>query len=210
MFSRRNVPIHPEDEKILAIFRELCAQLNYYKRNVQAISWKGRIGARRFPLDALVIIPRFHILQLSDRAMGRLSPEEWRPILASGLLYYKNLNRGLLKAILPTMATAFLSSFIIVLADVKLLGSSQFGALYDLVIIALIIILVLSIIPFMLLHKKLYLEMDVKAVQIVGKESLIASLTKLASIDQSTTTGKTGFFRPSIQKRIQHLANLPQ
>ena len=209
MFSRRNVPIHPEDEKILAIFRELCAQLNYYKRNVQAISWKGRIGARRFPLDALMIIPRFHILQLSDRAMGRLSPEEWRPILASGLLYYKNLNRGMLKVVLPTIATALLSPFLI-LADVKLLGSSQFGVLYDLVIIALIIILILSIIPFMILQKKLYLEMDDKAIQIVGKESLIASLTKLASIDQSMTTGKTGFFRPSIQERIQHLANLPQ
>ena len=209
MFSRRNVPIHPEDEKILAISRELCAQLNYYKRNVQAISWKGRIGARRFPLDALMIIPRFHILQLSDRAMGRLSPEEWRPILASGLLYYKNLNRGMLKVILPTIAIALLSPFII-LADVKLLGSSQFGVLYDIVLIALIIILMLSIIPFMILHKKLYLEMDDKAIQIVGKESLIASLTKLASIDQSTTTGKTGFFRPRIQERIQHLANLPQ
>ena len=209
MFSRRNVPVHPEDEKILSIFKEVCAQLNYYKFNIQAISWKGRIGARRFPPDALIIIPRFHILQLSDRAMGRLSPEEWRPILASGLLYYKNLNRGMLKAILPTMAIALLSPFII-LADVKLLGSSQFGVLYDLLIIALIIILMLSILPFMILHKKLYLEMDDKAIQIVGKESLIASLTKLASIDQSTTTGKTGFFRPRIQERIQHLANLPQ
>jgi hypothetical protein len=72
--------------------------------------------------------------------------------------------------------------------------------LYDLVLIALIIIVALSIIPFMILHKKLYLEMDVKAVQIVGKESLIASLTKLASIDQSMTTRKTGFFRPASQK----------
>ena len=107
------------------------------------------------------------------------------------------------------MAIALLSPFII-LADVKLLGSSQFGVLYDLLIIALIIILMLSILPFMILHKKLYLEMDDKAIQIVGKESLIASLTKLASIDQSTTTGKTGFFRPRIQERIQHLANLPQ
>ncbi len=209
MFSRRNVPVHPEDEKILSIFRELCAQLNYYKFNIQSISWKGRIGARRFPPDALIIIPRFHILQLSNQAMGRLSPEEWRSILVSGLLYYKNLNRGMLKVILPTMAIALLSPLII-LADVNLLGSSQFGVLYDLAIIALIIIVALSIIPFMILHKKLYLEMDDKAVQIVGKESLIASLTKLASIEQSMTTGKTGFFRPSIQERIQHLANLPQ
>lgn len=209
MFSRRNVPVHPEDEKILSIFREVCAQLNYYKFNIQSISWKGRIGARRFPPDALIIIPRFHILQLSDRAMGRLSPEEWRPILASGLLYYKNLNRGMLKAILPTMAIALLSPFII-LADIKLVDGSFSGILFDLIDIALIIILVLSIIPFMILHKKLYLEMDDKAVQIVGKESLIASLTKLASIDQSMTTGKTGFFRPSIHERIQHLANLPQ
>jgi len=209
VFSRRNVPVHPEDEKILSIFRELCAQLNYYKFNIQAISWKGRIGARRFPPDALLIIPRFHILQLSDRAMGRLSPEEWRPILASGLLYYKNLSRGMLKAILPTMAIALLSPFII-LADIKLVDGSYSGILFDLIDIALIIILALSILPFMILHKKLYLEMDVKAVQIVGKESLIASLTKLASIDQSMTTGKTGFFRPSIQERIHHLANLPQ
>jgi fumarate reductase subunit C len=141
--------------------------------------------------------------------MGRLSPEEWRPILVSGLLYYKNLNRGMLKVILPIMAIALLSPLII-LADIKLVDGSYSGILFDLIDIALIIILMLSIIPFMLLHKKLYLEMDVKAVQIVGRESLIASLTKLASIDQGMTTGKTGFFRPSIQERIQHLTNLPQ
>ena len=181
--------------------------MNYYRFNIQAISWKGRIGARRFPPDALIIIPRFHILQLSDKAMGRLSPEEWRPILVSGLLYYKNLNRAMLKAILPTMVIALLSPFLIV-ADVKLLGSSQFGVLYDLVLIALIIIIMLSIIPFLILHKKVYLEMDVKAVQIVGKESLIASLTKLGSIDPNMTTSKRGFFRPTIQERIQHLATL--
>ena len=203
MFSRRTVPVHPEDEKIISIVRELCAQLNYYKFNIQTISWRSRIGVRRFPPDALLIIPRFHMLQLSEQAMGRLSPEEWRPILASGLLYYKNLNRAMLKRILPIMALALLTPFVI-FADVKLLGGPPTGVLYDIVIIALIIILMLSAIPLFLHQKRYFFEIDDKAAQIVGRDPLIASLTKLDMLNGGTPRSR-GFIRPSVQERIRHL-----
>jgi hypothetical protein len=209
VFSRGTIPVHPEDERILAIIRELCTQLNYYKFNIQTISWKSRIGARRFPLDAMIIIPRFHVLQLSQQAMGRLSPDEWRPILASGLLYYKNLNRGMLKAIVPSLVAALLSPLTI-LADFKLLGNDQNLILREIILIPFFVILALGFFFFTRFHKRFYLENDYKASRIVGKESLTSSLTKLGSIDPNMTKGKRGFFRPSIQERIHHLTTFSQ
>ena len=209
MFSRRTVPVHPEDEKILSIIRELCVQLNYYKFNIQSINWLDRIGIRRFPPDALMINPRFHNILLSTQAMGRLTPEEWRPILASGLIYYKNLNRAMLKRILPVMAFALLFPLVI-FADIKLVGGPQGRAVFVLVIIALIIGMILSVLPTFLRQKRYFFETDDKAAQIVGKESLIASLAKLGSIDPNMTASKRGFFRPSVQERIQHLTTFSQ
>ena len=182
--------------------------MNYYKFNIQSISWRDRIGVRRFPLDGLFIIPRFHILQLSHQAMGRLSAEEWRPILAAGLLYYKNLTRRMLKSILPVMAIALLTPFII-FADARLLGPSA-GALSYALILGLIFILILSAIPLFIFQKRYFFEIDDKAANIVGKGSLIASLTKLGSTDPNMTASKRGFFRPSIQERIQHLTTFSQ
>ena len=204
MFSRRTVPVHPEDEKILSIIRELCARLNYYKFSIQSINWLDRIGLRRFPPDALMINPRFHTILLSTQAMGRLTPEEWRPILASGLLYYKNLNRAMLKRILPVMAVALLMP-VVIFADAKLLGGPPIRVLFVLVLIALIIIIILSIIPTFLRQKRYFFDTDDKAAEIVGRESLIASLTKLGSLDPTMTSSKRGLFRPSVQQRIQHL-----
>ena len=203
MFSRRTVPVHPEDEKILSIIRELCTQLNYYKFNIQSINWLDRMGIRRFPADALLINPRFHNILLSTQAMGRLTPEEWRPILAAGLLYYKNLNRAMLKRILPIIALALLSPFVI-FADVKLLGGPPTGVLYDIVIIALIIILMLSAIPLFLLQKRYFFETDDKAAKIVGKDTLIASLTRLDMLNGGMPRSR-GLIRPNAPERIRHL-----
>lgn len=204
MFSRRTVPVHPEDEKILSIIRELCAQLNYYKFNIQTISWLDRMGIRRVPPDALLISRPLHILYLSKQAVGQLTPEEWRPILASGLLYYKNLTRGMLKAILPTMATSLIAPLVFVLIDVKFLGYAT-GIVFDILIFPVFVVLAFSFLLLTRLQKKFYFENDDKAAQLVGKEALIASLMKLDAINAGTR-GKRGFIRPSIQERIQHLS----
>ena len=202
MFSRKTVPVHPEDEKILSIIRELCAQLNYYKLNIQSINWLNRMGIRRFPPDALLINPRFHTILLSTQAMGQLTPEEWRPLLASSLLYYKNHNRGMLKTLLPMFSLVLLMPFVL-LADFTFLNS-QSPIIYDGVIIVLIIFVILSYLVSMNLMKKFYLKMDDKAAQFLGKDALLASLTKLDMI-KGGSPGRRGFIRPSLQERIRHL-----
>jgi len=195
----------------LAVVRGLCEQLNYHKFDIRAVTWQDRIGVRRFPLDALLINPFNSSLQLSTRAMGRLTPEEWRPIIASGLLYYKHRMRGMLKSVLPIMLLALLEPFVL-LASFRLLGNSdQFAfvtntVLRDFVIVLLFIMIGIAFVLFLHFEKGYYLKTDDQAGELLGKAALIASLTKLASIDQTATAGKRGFLRPSIQERISHLS----
>jgi hypothetical protein len=50
--------MHPEDQKIVDIAKELCRQLNFYKINPQTINWREKIGLRRVPVDYFMIFPR--------------------------------------------------------------------------------------------------------------------------------------------------------
>lgn len=196
--------MHPEDEAILSIIRELSAQFGYYKHNIQTITWRDRIGIRRFPPDQILLWPG--TLQLSKAAMGRLTPEEWRPLLASTLLFYKNHNRGFLKAFLPFLATILLEPLILA-ASFRFVGDAAQSRLLNYLIVGVVILLILiGFVLFLNLLKKFYLKMDEQAGQLVGKERLVASLTKLSSINPGGTALKRGFFRPSIQERIGHLS----
>src|SRR5437879_12241075 len=101
MSARGRIPTHPEDQKLLQIARDLCRQLGYYNLNPDTISWKERMGIRRLPADHFMIL-RGQV-QLSTRSMGQLTPDEWRPIIASGLIYFQNLTRNFLVGMLTTM-----------------------------------------------------------------------------------------------------------
>src|SRR2546426_12013577 len=100
MSARGTIPMHPEDQKLLQIARDLCRQLGYYNLNPNTISWKEKMGIRRLPADHVMILRGD--IQLSSRAMGQLLQEELRPIIASVLIYYKPLTRHSPVAMLTT------------------------------------------------------------------------------------------------------------
>ena len=71
-------------------------------------------------------------------------------------------------------------------------------------------ILIGSILVFfrmLVLWKRLFFKADLQASALVGKESLLLSLKKIASIDQSNHRSRKGFVRPSVDERINHLTN---
>src|SRR2546426_9129305 len=101
MFARGTIPMRPEDQQLLEIARDLCRKLGYYNLNSSTISWREKMGIRRLPADHFMILRGD--IQLSSRAMGQLTAEEWRPMIASGLIYYKTLTRNSLVGMLTTM-----------------------------------------------------------------------------------------------------------
>ena len=208
MFGRKAVPMHPEDARLLEIARELCGQMGFFT-NPRTINWRGKMGIRSLPPDFIVIYRGGLLsgtIMLSQKAMGKLTPEEWRPLLASGLAYSKNLNTGMLKAMLPMFAVAFLEPVILV-GSFRFLGDPQLALLRYLFLGLTFVLLGLSFVFVLRRMKSLHFKADQRAADLVGKGSLINSLMKIGSIDQMSATKRTGLVRPSVTERINHLTN---
>ena len=204
--------MHPEDQKIVDIARDLCQQLGY---NIvpQTVSWRDRMGIRKVPPDFFLVFPGGIFagsILLSKAAMGKLTPEEWKPFIASGLIFYKNRTKEYLRGMIPVI--------IIMLAIFPFALVSSFRFLDNLtglsriigeliVVITLMGAVVWGMLHFIFNQKRLWFKADQQAANLTGKEALAFSLRKLASTEPSTNIGRRGFIRPSIDERINRLMN---
>src|SRR5437879_12004999 len=153
MFARGTIPMHPEDQQLLESARDLCCKLGYYNLNPNTISWKEKMGMRRLPADHFMILRGD--IQLSSRAMGQLTPEEWRPIIASGLIYFKTLTRNSLIGMLTTMLPIALLVPAILLLSFRYLAGSVL--IYP-VIFALILVTFLAGKRFLMYPKGIWFK----------------------------------------------------
>src|SRR5260370_5357020 len=89
----------PDDEKILKYAIELFRQLGITKPEPDSVVWADDIGPD-------LVIVQFGEVRLPRRMMGRLSAEDWRPLLAASILYnyvlLRDKNRtSLIRLVLP-------------------------------------------------------------------------------------------------------------
>jgi hypothetical protein len=205
--------MHPEDQRIVEIAKELCRQLGFYKINPETVNWRDKWGIRQVPPDFLMIFrggPFAGSIQLSKAAMGKLTPEEWKPFIASGLVYYKNITSANLKIFLTTMIPYFL---VIFPASLFLVGDFLNGPSFPVIVARYVVIVSilagLIVVFFRMLrqHKRLFFKADEQASVLVGKESLLFTLNKIASIDPWTPRNRKGRLRPTVVERINHLMN---
>lgn len=211
MFGRKTVPLHPEDQKLLEIAAELCGQLNF-NAHPQTINWMERGGFRRVPPDYAMIVrrgPYAGSIYLSEEAMGKLTPEEWRPLLASTIAYYGSLTRGMLGAMLPMFAIYLLGPVIIV-ASFRFFDSAELAPIRYLLLALTFVLIGLGFAIMSRRMKSLYFKADRQAAELVGKDPLMKSLMKIDSINQSTSARRTGRVRPTLGERINRLTNFQQ
>jgi Zn-dependent protease with chaperone function len=151
---------------------------------------------------------------LAERMRGRLRPDEWKPLLASSLLYQKKIEPRMKRAFLLKFFGPVLIPFVLVF-PIAAYVSSQFIRIGYLVFAGLILALVLS--NYMRYMQKGRLLADREVSSKLG-ESLIGVLNKinnLGLVDIETVKGqqgKTSQFgdRPSISQRIQNLRSAPK
>jgi hypothetical protein len=198
--------MHPGDQRILEIARELCQQLGIYKFNLRVVSWVGRMGLRQIPSDYMMIYR--DTIWLPRSLMERLEPDDWRPLLASGLIYYSTRQSktmiGMLTTIFPTalmLPVLFLFYFRFVGVDSlpKRVGSYVVFAL-------LIGLMIYATIHWLRGMKRLWLEADNRAVGLVGREAFLKTLEKMQSF--GTAKGPPLRLYPSIPERIRNLSGI--
>src|SRR5438093_6003666 len=70
------------EEEIARIARDLCQHLGYVNLQPKTATWEER----SMPSDHCVVLPDRVVLPLPMR--GKLASSEWKPLIASSLIYY--------------------------------------------------------------------------------------------------------------------------
>lgn len=141
--------------------------------------------------------------------IGKLEPEEWKPLLASYLIHKKTRRQGLLPTALIVAAEYLVLLFAGVVLIARVFG--QNGAL-----LALGYSLVMT--PIFLTNrstqdtKKRKLKADIEATKIIEREKFLQTLRKIDSfklrdVERAKKSGLMSHFstRPSITARISNL-----
>jgi hypothetical protein len=187
-------PIYPEDQEILDSARALCLQLGI-RGILTRVSWVEKVGGRHLWPDYVFIAGGN--VKLSNAMRGKLSPDEWRPLIATGLVFFGLLNRRLRKARLASYLPVLLVYPALLLGFV--VGSSYFQ-----IVGVAVVSLILAQIGLLRFVKRLWLTSDQHAGAVIGIEQLVNSLRKVQSL-QAKPKDRPGLTRPSIEERVQSL-----
>jgi hypothetical protein len=196
---------------LLEMAGNLGQQLDLPGLNLRDIRWMEWIPAgrstRSVPSDWCMLLR--HSMIMPARMMGRLTVEEWRPLIASSLVFEKKLKRSM-------RGTTFLLTGMPLI--VALGGTISVAILLQM---AWIIILYPALLfPLAILGGSRYnsdlrqarLEADAQTSAVIGKDTLLTILKKidvmgLDDIDRlkSGRGGRRKASLPSITERIEHL-----
>jgi hypothetical protein len=168
-----------QDSSLLDAVRGLAAQLSVPDPGLDEVSWRNVVGTGRFPRvmpsDQCEFWPKKLILPA--RMQDAISVDEWRPIIASGLVYRK-LHSQFRRKRAPLLLGPLIALVIVAFVLIYITGSSFWVGLWFLYFIV--------IIPVLRGNTRLLyrcrLEADRTAAGIVGREAFLEVLRKIDSM----------------------------
>ncbi len=208
----------PEDTQILEIARSLTSQLGIDRFDPESLNWWDAVSSGKsskiVPSDQCLIILKRKLV-LAHRMNSKLTPDEWKPILSSSIVYEKKLFPKLrgkavmfgFPGIIAFVAWAVLSAIFIQVASIRL----TLGVFGWIPTIALLFAAYSKFTPY---QRRARLQADREAAQVVGREEFLDVLEKIDSfampdVEQSKEARLKGKNRefPSITERIENLRN---
>ena len=222
-----------QSERILGIAKDLCQRLNISPAP-EILSWQavyfGSSGQPNRPLSDRLskggnerpVSPDFPVI-ISNKVLlnpimdGKLEPEEWAPLLASSLIFYRRLrgqnNRGALLRFSPMFLV--LGLFLVLLAA----GASSVVPLtpVEFVIFGVVVVPVtgiFSLFRVMQFSRSLGLLSDRKAADVVGRDQLLGVLQRLDAFRrQDIQEGRRKDWisygdLPSLGKRLENVQSM--
>jgi len=224
-----------DDRQILTIAKELCRdlQVKFDPVTVYYIVWISFGGVRLAPSDRPfpgVKGPRQGWIHLPAVLRGKLSPSEWRPLIASSLIYMFNPSvrpkRRLGTIIMTLVALAIAVVGVLVTRQFYLAFPTADSALerfllfqFPILFTPAFFLVVLVARKWNIALKTKFLQADDIAAMTFGRESLLQTLTKIDSmalpdleqgkLDKPTIWRRQGALPwPSITQRIQRLQDM--
>src|SRR6266704_4406169 len=212
---RRQPPTSTDDPRLVEMTMTLGQQLEIPKLDVREVRWSNMVpvGRSAVPISSDWCFFFRHAILMPARMMGKLTPEEWRPLIASSILYQKRLRRSAdrrqaLYIVLPTFL-AVLSSGIIV----GILKINWASLIVLLLIVPVFVVGNRRSRPYL---KKAMLEADTKASALTGKESFLQVLRKIdimrqgdAEMSKADERSRRRLALPSLVERVDNLQGIP-
>src|SRR6266571_1373669 len=212
---RRPLPTGPDDPRLVEMTMTLGQQLEIRKLNVREVRWSNIVplGRSAVPIPSDRCFFLRHAILMSARMVAKLTPEEWRPLIASSILYQKRLRRSAdrrqaLYTLLPT--------FLLILSSITVVAILM---IYWASLVVLLLTFPLLVVgnrrsrPYL---KKAMLEADTKASALTGKESFLQVLRKIdilrqgdAEMSKADERSRRRLALPWLVERVDNLQQIP-
>lgn len=183
--------------------REICGRLNASRFDPRTVSW-----VKRMMISQVII---FHgTLMLPESLMGKLTPEEWRPLLASGIAYYKryqSFDNPIFKSLILPLAIGTLILIPTLLVVLRASTPYSFWLLLSVVVGWTVYSVYFLWRSMFIGAKRVRFEADEKAAELFGRDVMIATLTKIDSLNvdyKPLYVGRLGY-SPNVRQRLEHL-----
>lgn len=209
---RRPLRTSPDDPRLLESAISLGQQLDISKLNLKDVRWMEWIPAGPIPSDWCFFLR--HSIVMPAHMIGKLAIEEWRPLIASSILYEKKLvpslrGKSLVLFGLPTilfLTGIFVSTYFL-----------RNALLLVIILVPLFISLSIGSRKYSSYLKRTRLEADTQASVLTGKDSFLDVLRKidmmgLVDIERLKTDKRSrrDAGLPNITERIENLSRLRQ
>ncbi len=199
------------DQRILDLTTELCLQLDIANYNPTFISWETLDSRSRRPVEFRYdeCLVEKYCLTLSAKMKDVLEPDDWRPIIASSLIFSKKLRSRIFKGLILSLAT-FVTLALVLIFELPILlpqpytvsrsGSSQTSPLgyYVAGPLALVLVFFGPIAASVTYARMLRRIADKRAADMVSTVSFLATLNKVAETERTAGYRENVNVRPSI------------
>jgi hypothetical protein len=217
------------DPQILEITNSLCQQLGITNYHPTFVSWqvyayenrRNPSNRKEFPPDDCLL--EKYAVTLPGSMRGKLDPDEWRPIIASSLIFSKKMRRRTFYGFLLP-AILFVALAIVVALELPVLFPQPFnshdrsgnpytiplGSIFG-NIVALVLAGPGTVLTGTVFARKTRLRAEENAADLVGTENFLSSLRKIAGLTNPQQQKRGGGIArptpllPSLDKRISNL-----
>jgi len=195
-----------ENNEILRHAQELSREIRPGRSEPDEVTWDDGL-----PLDSVVV--RYGEVKLPSGMRGKLTPEDWRPLIASSIIYNQSLYRAqrrgsIVRLVLPLGVGEV--PLIFALLQIFRMRSDQ--ATIELILVLAGWVLFASSIFTLYIHwlwRSLFYAADRRTAEIVGTAAILESLRKTRDVISTLTVPRKRFsVLPGINKRVQKLEKL--
>ena len=195
-----------ENNEILTHAQELSREIRPGGSEPDEVTWDDGL-----PLDRVIV--RYGEVKLPSGMRGRLTPEDWRPLIASSIIYNRSLYRAQRRgSIVRLVLPLGVGEVPLIFALLQIFHMRNEQATIELILIIAGWILFASSVLWLHIHwlwRSLFYAADKRAAEIVGMATILESLRKSRDAI-SALRGSTKRLRllPSVNQRISKLDRL--